>query len=56
MGNNVIFVDFSSEFRHQVFTSIKYYGIKRTESALLESCHPSFAKAIIRSIIRKEGW
>ncbi len=56
MQSNVIFADFSPEFRHQVFTNVKYYGIKRTEAALLETCHPSFAKAIIRSIIRKDGW
>lgn len=55
--DNVIPADFSNEFRSNVFTNIKYYGVKRTETAYLEAgYHPSFVKAIIRSIMRYEGW
>lgn len=54
---NIIPAAFDPTFRAQVAQQIRYYGIERVEKMLLASeFHPSFAKAIIRSIIRKEGW
>lgn len=55
--DNVVNVVFDKDFRKQIFTNIKYYGIKRTEAQLLkDGFNTAFVKTLIKSIIGKEGW
>lgn len=54
----VIYANFSPEFRAEVVNQIKRHGgpnynLKKMIEA---GFSPSFAKAIVRSIIRREGW
>lgn len=56
--DNVIFADFSPEFRAKVVHMIKRQGGPNYNVKVLIELgyHPSFARAIVRSITRKEGW
>lgn len=54
---SVIYADFKPETRRELVNHIRHYGVKYTIAFLLSSgVNPSFAKAIVRSICRKEGW
>lgn len=54
---NVIPACFDPKFKLDVFTSIKYHGIKRTEKEMLAGgFHPSFVRALIRNVTRTMGW
>jgi len=54
---NVIPACFEPKLKLEVYTSIKFLGIKRAEKELLSSgFHPSFVKALIRNITRTMGW
>ena len=55
---NLIPADFSPEFRADVVFRIKRLGgPHRTLEGMLEAgFHPSFARALVRSIMRREGW
>lgn len=53
----IIHADFTPSFREIVAKHIKYHGVKRAYDSLVSTnVHPAFARAIVRSIIRKEGW
>lgn len=53
----VIHAVFDPGFRAHIAHQIKTNGgPKRIEGFLMNEFHPSFAKAIVRSIIRNEGW
>jgi len=56
--DNVIEANFYPEFRREVYMLIKSFGgPKKTEAGMIaDGFHPSFAKAIVRSISRREGW
>lgn len=55
--DNVIDAEFTPEYRATIVTLIKKNGIKWMEDAFAASgVHQSFARAIIKSIVRKEGW
>lgn len=54
----VICASFSPKFRSELVNQIKSqggpnYNLKKMIEA---GFHPSFAKAIVRSIIKREGW
>lgn len=54
---SVIYADFKPETRRELVNHIRHYGVKYTIDLMLKnSVNPSFAKAIVRSICRKEGW
>jgi hypothetical protein len=53
----IIKVHFSSDTRSQVAALVKTYGTKNAELSLIHAgFHPSYVKALIKSILRKEGW
>lgn len=56
--DNFIQAFFNHEFRMEVFKMIKYNGGPQYNTKVLIQAgyHPSFARAIVRSITRKEGW
>lgn len=58
MPNNVIYANFSPEFRSELVGMIKHKGGPQFNQQVLMNIgwHPSFAKAIVRSIMRREGW
>lgn len=54
---NVIYANFSPEFKINAFQSIKYLGVKRVEKELIEAdVQPAFVKALIKNIMRNMGW
>lgn len=54
---NIIPVDFTPQFRAQIATQIRYYGVVRVERLMLSAgYHSSFVSVLIRSIMGKEGW
>lgn len=54
---NPIQAYFNLGFRIQVVGNIKSFGIGKTEQWMLDGgFHPAFVKAIIKNVIRKEGW
>lgn len=54
---NVIVVIFDPEFHEEIFKSIKYQGVKRTEASLIDQgFHPSFVKVAIKRIMGTRGW
>ena len=54
---NVVYADFSDKFLIDTYHTVKFCGIDRTERMLIDQGHhPSFAKAIIRKIMRTLGW
>lgn len=54
---NLIEANFTSAFRSQIAQMIKQYGVQRIELAMLnDGHHVSFVKALVKSIIKKEGW
>lgn len=57
LPENVIVVNLYPDFRRGVVQELKTKGKIRTEQALIESeIHPAFSKALIKSIMSKEGW
>ena len=56
--DNIITVNFTEEFRKEIFLLIKHRGgPKYTEKILIDAgFHPSFIKGLIRNIMRKDGW
>lgn len=55
--DNVIPACFDPKFKMEIFTSIKYVGIKRTHKEMLDAgFHPSFVRALVRNITRTMGW
>ena len=56
-NENIIQADLTSLFRETVANHLKRFGVKRTESALLsQGVHISFVRALIKSIMGREGW
>lgn len=56
LPENVIPACFSPEFRSDIAAYIKRFGHRAAEKQLSGQAHPAFVRALIRSIIRKEGW
>lgn len=56
--SRVIQAYFDPEFRRRIFLQIKHHGGPQyNEKKMIEAgYHPSFARALIRSITRNEGW
>lgn len=56
-SSNVTPAVFDPLFLAEVTTSVKQWGLVRTEKSLLENgFHPSFVKAILRKIMRSNSW
>jgi hypothetical protein len=54
---NLVVCDFAPDFRSMMVGNIKRYGIKKVEAEYLEyGFDPRFVRAMIKSIMRKEGW
>lgn len=56
--DNVVHAVFDPRFRYQVYMNIKTNGgpLYQTKKLIESGYHPSFARAIVRNITRKEGW
>jgi hypothetical protein len=54
---DLIHVDFSPDFRTRACIFVKYLGVSRATDRIISfGYHPSFVRALIRSIMGKEGW
>lgn len=56
--DNVIPAFFGDEVYNDVYTLIKHGGgvLKAEESLIKSGYHPSFAKAVVKKIMRERGW
>lgn len=55
--NNLIQAYFTQAFRLEVYKFIKQFGAVSIEKKMItDGFHPSFVKALIKSIMGKEGW